>query len=330
MDATLENVKTAKLLSLGNYWEEWQKARVSSPLPGSLKHFRLVYSSLVGAFCADPQALLVPMDDHGFHRGDGVFEAFRIIHGKPYLLKEHLQRLERSSGAIGLPWPLSREQIEGLVHQGIAILRSQNGQAVHEDWIVRLYLTRGPGGFGVSPSESVGSSLYLVFSQFQEPSSEKLSQGVRVALSQVAVKPGLFARVKSLNYLPNVMMKMEANRQEVDFAIGIDPAGYVTEGPTENLMWIDADGQLCHPCMDRILDGCTMKRLLQLVKEAGMIPVRGETRAGFADLLRAKELLMVGTTLDVMPVCELQGHPVALGPGARELRNLIVKDQISS
>lgn len=312
-----------KVLSTEECERRW---RAYQMLPGRENLIQSIcgfYSSLLGGITQDPLYFQIPIDDHGFHRGDGVFEAIRVAHRKPYLLTSHLDRLDRSAAHVGLKLPYTRGEMQSILFD-LARL------AEEESLILRLYLTRGGGGFGVSPQESAGAQFYAVATKFQVPAAAVWAQGVSLATSQVPVKAGQFSKIKSLNYLPNVLMKAEALKRGFDFAVGFDEQGFVTEGATENIVIVNHAGELCHPRFEKILDGCTLRRVFELAPQLTGLRLKPEVDLTLEDLKRAQEILLIGTTLDVTPVTRFEERVLIRGPWSEKLRDLIRTDQLRS
>lgn len=270
------------------------------------------YSSWLGGYFREPWAMMVPMDDHGFHRGDGVFEAARI-HQRAYIdLDAHLQRLEVSAAAIAMKLPAPLEEIKS-----ICLRLAQLCDA--ETAILRLYVTRGPGGFSPSPAEVVGAQIYAALTKLKPLSPETYARGVTAMWSTVPAKEARFARVKSCNYLQNVLMKKECLDRGVDFAISVDEHGRVCEGSTENLLIVSREGEVLVPRFDYTLRGTTVQVAMSI---AETLKASGEVKdVRLADLTRdqvmqAREVAFVGTTLGVLPVREIDGQAIAEGrPG---------------
>jgi branched-subunit amino acid aminotransferase/4-amino-4-deoxychorismate lyase len=273
-----------------------------------------MYSNWLGGIVTDPWLMSVPLDDHLVHRGDGVFEATKCLNGRIYLFERHLERLHRSAEGIHLAPPLSREQLTALAR---AVVRSC-GQ---KDCMLRIYLSRGPGGFTTNPFECPQPGLYLMVGRSHPPAAAAYEHGVQVGMSQVPSKSGFFASVKSCNYLPNVLLKREAVSRGWDFAICLDAEGHLAEGSTENIGLVDPEGRLLLPLPGNILEGTTAGRAMELAQDMGLAGV--ECRAlSVADLEQAAEAMLFGTTLDVLPVTRVDGRPVGSGspgPVAREL-----------
>jgi branched-chain amino acid aminotransferase len=156
-------------------------------------------------------------------------------------------------------------------------------------------------------------------------------KGAKLVVSKVPVKPGAYARVKSCNYLQNVMTKKESVDRGADFALNVTGDGFVAEGPTENILVLKKNGELLAPPFDYTLRGTTLLRVLQIAES-----LQGElcvTRVGTGpmtldDLREAREIMMVGTTLGACPVTWLEGVPVSdgqVGPIAKRLHAEVMK-----
>lgn len=289
------------------------------------KSYLAMYSSWFGGITKDPSLMLVPVDDHLVHRGDGVFEAMKVVQGKVYLMNDHLDRLETSASQLGIKWPFSREQMVDIIHETI------KAAGVSES-LVRLYMSRGPGGFTTNPYESVGTQVYCVITAFKPMAEAKYTEGASIGRSKIPPKEPWFATIKSCNYLQNVLMKKESVDRGIDFAIGFDHNGVVTEGSTENIMILNSHGELIRPHLKQILKGTTMMRALHLAQDLirqGQVKNIIEKDIHEKDLLSAKEVMMVGTTLDVLPVTSFEGHKIADGKAgfvAQTLRRLLRED----
>ena len=288
-------------------------------------HYYAMYSSLLGGLVTDPVLMQIPVDDHLVHRGDGVFDTCKCVDGAIYNLGAHLARIERSAKAIGIAWPDGIDAIRALT---VSTLRAGG----RRDCSGRVILARGPGGFGVSPYESPAPALYILAYALGAPFMALHPRGARARRSAIPCKPALFAGVKNCNYLPNVLMKREAVDAGVDYVVGFDPDGHLTEGPTENAGIVTRDGELAFPRLENILAGTTMLRVVELAREliaAGTVASVRYRDITEADVRAAAEMLMVGTTINVVSVCEYNGHPVGTGvPGTvgRGLDDLLVRD----
>jgi branched-chain amino acid aminotransferase len=289
------------------------------------KTYLAMYSSWYGGITKDPSLMLVPVDDHLVHRGDGVFEAMKFIHGKVYLMNDHLDRLESSARQLGMEGPFSREKMVQIIEEVV------KASGVPEA-LIRLFMSRGPGGFTTNPYDSVGPQIYCVVTQLKPLADQKYQEGVTVGRSQVPPKDPWFATIKSCNYLQNVMMKKEAVDRKIDFTVGFDARGVMTEGSTENIILLNAENELVRPRLNQILKGTTMMRVLHLAEDLvrqKQITKIVEKDLYEKDLFSAKEAMMIGTTLDVLPVTEYEGQKIGTGkPGfvASTLRRYLAED----
>lgn len=285
-----------------------------------------MYSTWWGGWVKEPGWMLAPVDDHQFHRGDGVFEALKTVDGKVYLMGPHLDRLERSAAALGISFPLARRELE-------LLLQEASAKAGSADTVLRLFLARGPGQFTVNPYDSPASQIYLIVTAMKAPPQETFEKGVRIGFSAVPVKEPFFAQAKTCNYLPNVLMKKEAVDRGLDFVVGVDPRGALAESATENLLWVNSRGELARPLSDRILAGTTMQRLFELARplvREGLLRGFSEEDLPREELFRCPEAMIAGTTLDVLPVVECEGRPIGSGkpgPVAKRLLELLRADQ---
>lgn len=268
-----------------------------------------MYSSHFGGIIKDPKWMMLPIDDHIVHRGDGVFEAIKFLGNKIYGCDEHLARLMRSAAAIELDPQRSALEIKEIILQTIRASQSPDG-------LIRLYLSRGPGGFTTNPYDCAHSGLYIVITPFKAYSKEKYQNGVTAKISKYLAKEGFYSQIKSCNYLQNVLMKKDAVDSGVDFTVAVDQEGFITEGSTENCAFISKNGELLIPSFQNTLRGITLTRVIELaqsLKQTGEIKAIRELRITQKDAFEAREMAFVGTTLDVLPVTSLNGQ--SLGDG---------------
>lgn len=274
--------------------------------------YHAMYSSLYDGIVTDPALMLLPIDDHMVHRGDGVFEALKLIHGNLYNLDAHLDRLAQSAAAIALTLPRPLAEIKAAA---VATARA----AARRDGTLRIFASRGPGGFSVNPYECPASQLYVVVTTAGRPFMELHPEGARVRTSAIPAKTGSMAAIKNCNYAPNVLMKKEAVDAGVDYTLGFDERGCMAEGATENMGIVTRDNRLLFPHLDRILAGTTMLRAMDL---AGRLVADGRLAAVAcadirpADIRTAREMLVTGTTINVAAATSFDGVPVGDGrPG---------------
>lgn len=287
--------------------------------PAYQANYYAMYTSWWDAITTEPNLMVVPVDDHMVHRGDGLFETFKCVDGAVYNLDAHLARLENGAKAIALKMPWSREDIRRILGE---VLKA----AGRRDALIRIFVSRGPGGHSTNPYECPVPLLMVLAIRLGEPFMVEHPQGAKVGVSNAPNKEGMFSQVKSVNYLPNVLMKKQAVDAGVDFILGFDQNGYMTELPTENFGIVTPDRVLKVPRPEHILLGTTMLRVMRLAREqlvpAGLLAGVEEANVPRAELEQAAEMLVFGTSPHVTAVTEFAGRAVGdgkPGPVWREL-----------
>lgn len=287
-----------------------------------------MYSSWIGGIITDPALMIVPVDDHIVHRGDGIFEAIKFVNRKIYGLDRHLQRLQRSLEQVALKPYWKVEDLKNIV---IETCRA-SGIA---DGLIRLYCSRGPGGFTTNPYESIGDQLYVVITALKNPPDEKYQNGLVVRISELPAKETFWANIKSCNYLPNVMMKKESVDWGVDFTVSVDEQGNIAESSTENCAIISSTGEFLVPSFSRTLRGVTISRMMELAQpmiSRGALAGIREAHFNVDEIYSAKEMMMMGTTMDVLPVVQFENKAIGAGvpgPVYHEFLKLIREDVLS-
>jgi len=300
-------------------------ARLQDAVHAKASNFYAMYSSALGGIVTDPALMVLPLDDHMVHRGHSVFDTATLTGGMLYQLDPHLDRLLRSAELARVPLPFPREELRQIILDTAAASRQREGS-------VRYWLSAGPGGFGLGPAECVGSSFYvIVFNQELYPASY-YTDGVKVITSNVPIKPPLFARIKSTNYLPNVLVVLEAKDRSADNGIFIDQHGMVAESSNMNVAFVTKDCVFRHPVFDAILSGITIQRVLQfaerLVQQGDLKEIR-LADVSVSEGREAAEMMLIGSSIKIAPVVEWDGRPIGdgkPGPIAKMLLQLWEED----
>ena len=300
-------------------------ARLQDAVHAKASNFYAMYSSALGGIVTDPALMVLPLDDHMAHRGHSVFDTATLTGGMLYQLDPHLDRLLRSAELARVPLPFPREELRQIILDTAAASRQREGS-------VRYWLSAGPGGFGLGPAECVGSSFYvIVFNQELYPASY-YTDGVKVITSNIPIKPPLFARIKSTNYLPNVLVVLEAKDRSADNGIFIDQHGMVAESSNMNVAFVTKDRVFRHPVFDAILSGITIQRVLQfaerLVQQGDLKEIR-LADVSVSEGREAAEMMLIGSSIKIAPVVEWDGRPIGdgkPGPIAKMLLQLWEED----
>ena len=300
-------------------------ARLQDAVHAKASNFYAMYSSVLGGIVTDPALMVLPLDDHMVHRGHSVFDTATLTGGMLYQLDPHLDRLLRSAELARVPLPFPREELRQIILDTAAASRQREGS-------VRYWLSAGPGGFGLGPAECVGSSFYvIVFNQELYPASY-YTDGMKVITSNIPIKPPLFARIKSTNYLPNVLVVLEAKDRSADNGIFIDQRGMVAESSNMNVAFVTKDRVFRHPVFDAILSGITIQRVLQfaerLVQQGDLKEIR-LADVSVSEGREAAEMMLIGSSIKIAPVVEWDGRPIGdgkPGPIAKMLLQLWEED----
>ncbi len=304
-------------------------ARLRQAVHAKAVNFHAMYSSVLGGIVTDPAYMVLPLDDHMVHRGHAVFDTAMIVNGQLYQVDAHIERLLRSTEMARLQLPYAPAQLRQIIIDTAAASRQRNAS-------VRYWVSAGPGGFGLGPGECVTSSFYvMIFTAPPEP-ERSYAEGLKVITSTIPIKPPFFARVKSTNYLPNVLVVMEAKDHGADNGVFIDHRGLVGESSNMNVACVTKDGVLRHPAFDAILSGITVQRVLQLAEQ---LVAQGDLRAirvadlSVAEARDAAEMLILGSSIKVAPIVQWDGQPIGdgqPGPIARKLLALWRADTTAS
>lgn len=257
----------------------------------------------------DPAEAKISVLDHGFLYGDGVFEGIRAYNRRVFKLKEHIERLYKSAKAIFLDIPLSPEQMTGAVLESCR----QNGAS---DCYIRLVVTRGIGTLGLNPRNCRRGSVVIIVGDIQLYPRELYERGMEIVTVPTtrnlinAVNPA----IKSLNYLNNILAKIEANIAGVEEAIMLNADGYVAECTGDNLFIVQGSRLLTPPLYAGALYGITRSVVIDLAREAGM--EFAETNLTRYDIFNADECFLTGTGAELIPVVKVDGRVIGTGkPG---------------
>ncbi|OGL62509.1 MAG: hypothetical protein A3J27_03850 [Candidatus Tectomicrobia bacterium RIFCSPLOWO2_12_FULL_69_37] len=261
--------------------------------------------------------------DHGFLYGDGIFESLTSTGGRIFKLREHMDRLERSARALRLALPETKERIAAIVKESVR--RSKVG-----DVYIRIIVSRGEGYPLLDPRVVSRPTLAVLLHDASPPVTTATTyrnrgEGLRLKTAGVRkVPPECFEpRVKSLNYLNNVLARIEAIEAGFDEAILLDLRGFVAEAPGENI-FIVKDGMLKTPRAHQVLDGITRRTVLDIAARAG-IPAQ-ESDLTLYDLYTADEVFLTSSFSRVHAVAEVDGRSIPLsGPITRQLRREIIE-----
>lgn len=263
-----------------------------------------LYAYVNGRYMRKDEAS-ISIYDHGFLYGDGVYEAIRAYDGIVFKLREHLDRLYESAKSIKIEIPLDKDELGRIVVDVLKKNQLKNGY-------VRIVVSRGAGRMGVDPRNCPNPTL-IVMAEPREPLFGEKMKGISAIVSSLRRTPSwsLDPRIKTLNYLNNVLAKMEAIEAGVEEAIMLNEQGYVAETSTENV-FIVKNGVVTtpHPSLG-VLKGITRDVVIRIVKEQGYpFEERGIT---VHELYNADEVFVTGTAAEIVPIIKISGRTIGNG-----------------
>jgi branched-chain amino acid aminotransferase len=271
----------------------------------SMQHLKIY---LNGEFVPEPDAK-VSVFDHGLLYGDGVFEGIRFYNGRVFLFEEHLDRLYDSAKAILLAIPMER----ALLREAVLETCRQNNL---RDGYIRLVITRGKGDLGLNPNKCKEPTIFIIATTIELYPEKCYTEGLRVntvptqRVSPAALSPA----IKSLNYLNNILAKIEGNLYGAQESILLNAQGFIAECTADNIFVIKQDKIFTPQVSDGALGGITRRLMFDLAREMGR-EIR-ETQLTRYDLFVADELFLTGTGAEVVPINEVDGRSIGSGrPG---------------
>ena len=251
----------------------------------------------------------VSVFDHGLLYGDGIFEGIRLYKGNVFRLDAHLERLEYSAKAILLKMPWSRQEIANATCEACRQNELQDGY-------IRLVVTRGVGDLGLSPWLCPTPSIFIIADKINLYPAEYYTKGMEIVtvptrrVNSAAFSPA----IKSLNYLNNILAKIEARQFGAPEAIMLNDQGYVGECTGDNIFMVHK-GKILTPCAQQgALKGITRDTIFDIAQEIG-VPIEEHDLTRY-DLWNADECFLTGTAAEAVPVVKLDGRQIGAGtPG---------------
>ena len=272
----------------------------------------LVY--LNGEFVPESEAK-ISIFDHGFLYGDGVFEGIRAYNGRVFKLKEHIDRMYDCARVIKLKIPLTKEEFINAI---LETLRKNNLR----DAYIRPIVTRGVGDLGLNPDICKNPQVIIITKPWGAMYGDLYEKGLKavtVTVRRNAID-SLPPNIKSLNYLNNILAKIEANAKGGDEAIFLDHNGYISEGSGDNI-FIVKNGVVYTPPTLNNLRGITRAVTIEIIKKLGIPFV--ETNLGLFDLYSADEMFVTGTAAEICPITIIDGREVGDGKPGEITRKLM-------
>ncbi|MDQ0090876.1 branched-chain amino acid aminotransferase [Paenibacillus anaericanus] len=274
------------------------------------------------------QDAVVSVYDHGYLYGDGIFEGIRIYNGNIFKCKEHLDRLYDSAKSIMLNIPLTYQEMEDALVETLRRNELRNGY-------IRLVVSRGTGDLGLDPNRCPKATVVIIVEQLSIYSEEAYKTGLKtVSVSTKRNIPdALNPKIKSLNYLNNILVKIQSNLSGAGEAIMLNSQGYVTEGSGDNIFIVKNGVITTPPCYLGALEGITRGAIIDICAEKGY--KLKEEPFSLHDVYVADEVFLTGTAAEVIAVREVDGRIIGEGHAGpitlnllEEFRSVVDKDGI--
>ncbi len=260
------------------------------------------------------QEAVVSVYDHGFLYGDGIYETMRSYNGSVFMFERHMERLRRSALFIRLGLPE-----DGYIRHAVYDTLDANGLS---DAYVRITVSRGKGPIGLDPDLCREPTFVVIAEQFREYPEQCYRHGITLIIARTRrnLKDALDPRIKSLNFLNNILARIEAKERGAYEAVMLNAEGFISEGTVSNIFFV-RDDILCTPSPDvGILDGITRELIIGLAKRNGIGVKEGEFYPD--DLFHSSEVFFTNTTAEVMPVSQAEDREFDVGEITRSLRRL--------
>jgi branched-chain amino acid aminotransferase len=282
---------------------------------------------LNGEFVQKENAL-VSVYDHGFLYGDGIFEGIRVYDGNIFKCREHLDRLYDSAKSIMLNIPLSYAEMQQVLIESIRKNELRDGY-------IRLVVSRGPGDLGLDPRRSPKANVIIIVEQLSIYPEEAYLNGLKTVSVSTRrnVPDAINPKIKSLNYLNNILVKIQANLAGVGEAIMLNSQGYVAEGSSDNIFIVKRGIVFTPPCYIGALEGITRAAIIEICKRVGY-EVREEPFT-LHDVYVADEVFFTGTAAEVIAVQEVDARIIGSGKAGpitthllKEFRSIVKSDGV--
>ncbi|HUR45499.1 MAG TPA: branched-chain-amino-acid transaminase [Candidatus Saccharimonadales bacterium] len=266
----------------------------------------------------DEKNAKISVFDHGLLYGDGIFEGIRAYNGRVFKLKEHIDRLFYSAKSILLTMPLT--------HAGFseAVIETCRRNKIRDGYI-RLVVTRGVGGLGLNPNKCKRPSVIIIADKIQLYPVEYYERGLDIITVPTTrnLHSALNPAIKSLNYLNNILAKIEANNSGCEEAIMLNAEGYVAECTGDNLFLVKGNQLLTPPLSAGALYGITRNVVMDLAREGALIV--SEPNLTRYDVFNADECFLTGTGAELIPVVKVDGRVIGTGKPGPVTKSLVAK-----
>lgn len=257
--------------------------------------------------------------DHGFLYGDGIFETMRAYDGVVFMFEKHLNRLFRSASLIGLDITRNISDIKNAVYETLIANALINAY-------IRISVSRGYGPVGIDPDLCKENTFVIITNEFKNYPTAYYNEGINLTLSSIRRNPpeAINPQIKSMNFLNNILAKIESKKKGAMEAVMLNMQGFIAECTISNIFFV-IDDILCTPSIDcGILDGITREIVIDIALRNGLMVWEGKFTS--EDLFKSSEIFITNTTMELMPVKQLDNMKFSVGDKYKLLHNKFKKD----
>ncbi len=272
----------------------------------------------IGGKFYDERVARISVFDHGLLYGDGIFEGIRAYNGRVFKLREHIDRLFCSAKSILLEMPMAQAELVA------AVLETCRRNKVRDGYI-RLVVTRGIGTLGINPNRCKSPTVIIIAGKIQLYPPELYERGMEIITVPTVrnLHSALNPAIKSLNYLNNILAKIEANNAGCEEAVMLNAEGFVAECTGDNLFIVKDGHCLTPPLSAGALYGITRQVVLDMAAESGLGV--GEPNLTRHDLFNADECFLTGTGAELVPIVKIDGRVIGTGKPGRVTSRLVAQ-----
>lgn len=265
----------------------------------------------------DREEAVISVFDHGLLYGDGVFEGIRAYNGRVFRLREHIDRMFNSAHAILLDMNMSKKEMES------AILETLSANKLRDAYI-RVVATRGAGDLGLDPQKCQKSTVFIITDRIKMYPEETCTKGLELIITATRrnMPDAISPCVKSLNYLNNIMAKIEATRAGVSEGILLNTEGYVAECTGDNVFIVKENMLITPPSWAGALEGITRGAVMELAKNKMKLLVKEDLFTPY-HLYTADECFLTGTAAEIIPVVKIDGRTIGDGKPGKTTQKLM-------
>ena len=266
----------------------------------------------------DEKNAKISVFDHGLLYGDGIFEGIRAYNGRVFKLAEHIERLYCSAKAILLTIPMTPAAVSAAVVESCRRNKIRNGY-------IRLVVTRGVGGLGLNPNKCKRPSVIVIADKIQLYPPAFYARGLDIITVPTTrnLHSALNPAIKSLNYLNNILAKIEANNGGCEEAVMLNSEGFVAECTGDNIFIVKGKQLLTPPLSAGALYGITRGVVMDLARDGGLHVA--EPNLTRYDLFNADECFLTGTGAELIPVVKIDGRVIGTGKPGPVTKSLVTK-----